>query len=288
MESLEFPLNHPEVRIGRQPDCEITVLDQNISRVHSLIRRTGNGFEILDLESVNGTWLNGVRITELRPLSNGDVIRVGTAGFVVRFDAPLPPMPRGAMTIVVDPGEAPGPFATAVVSLVPPERAIEANIASAPVLMPSNEPSSSASRPEPRVTPRPRPPSRNDSPAQGGRDDTDPLRAQLTRLREDLGPFISDLSALTRLLDSIEIPPRTVRNDANSELKDAVDAFVTHLDGFGGEAKYRALEELLHEVRGSNTDIRLLMRLSDELPALVHLLDGYLELLSTLKIRGFR
>src|SRR5436190_14908654 len=61
LENVEFPLDRPEIRIGRQADCDIAVVDENVSRMHSLIRQTPTGLEITDLGSSNGTWLNGVK-----------------------------------------------------------------------------------------------------------------------------------------------------------------------------------------------------------------------------------
>lgn len=71
-----------ETAIGRNPDCEVVVDDFTVSRRHAVIRRDARGFEIVDLGSTNGTFVNGQSIERTR-LENGDVISVG--GHVFRF-----------------------------------------------------------------------------------------------------------------------------------------------------------------------------------------------------------
>lgn len=71
-----FVLREQVTSIGRLPECEITLLDPNVSRRHAEIHQRGNGFAIVDLGSTNGCTVNGVRITE-RDLRDGDEIGIG-------------------------------------------------------------------------------------------------------------------------------------------------------------------------------------------------------------------
>jgi pSer/pThr/pTyr-binding forkhead associated (FHA) protein len=50
-----------------------------LSRRHAIIRRTEHGYEVLDLGSVNGTWLNDARLAPHRayPLASGSYLRLG-------------------------------------------------------------------------------------------------------------------------------------------------------------------------------------------------------------------
>jgi hypothetical protein len=63
--------------IGRSSGCDVVIDDPNVSRRHAEIRRLGDGYSLVDLDSTNGTEVNGQRVGETS-LMNGDVIGVGT------------------------------------------------------------------------------------------------------------------------------------------------------------------------------------------------------------------
>jgi hypothetical protein len=69
--------------IGRMPDCAITLTDSQVSRHHAEVRRAERGFTLVDLDSMNGTYVNGVRVRE-HPLADGDVIAVGATS--IRYE----------------------------------------------------------------------------------------------------------------------------------------------------------------------------------------------------------
>ena len=62
-------------------------LDYGISRVHALIRKDGNGYQIIDLNSTNGTWLENQRLTPQTPtpLQSGDRIRLARLYILVFY-----------------------------------------------------------------------------------------------------------------------------------------------------------------------------------------------------------
>ena len=62
--------------IGRSPECEIFLDDVTVSRKHSVLVRTPEGFRVEDQGSLNGTFLNRRRI-ESGELSDGDEVQVG-------------------------------------------------------------------------------------------------------------------------------------------------------------------------------------------------------------------
>jgi len=70
--------------IGRLPDNGVVVADPKASRKHAEIRPAGNGFLLVDLQSTNGTRINGTNVGE-HMLVDGDVIAIGATEF--RFEA---------------------------------------------------------------------------------------------------------------------------------------------------------------------------------------------------------
>lgn len=73
-----YPLLDAECTIGRANDNALAVPDGSVSSKHARILRTDDGFVIEDLQSRNGTFVNGERVTDgPRKLSDGDLIRLG-------------------------------------------------------------------------------------------------------------------------------------------------------------------------------------------------------------------
>jgi len=76
-----FSLAEDEVSIGRDPSNQISLLDSLVSRRHCVIRKDGDGFRLVDLDSRNNTFVSGVPVRE-RVLAAGDQIRVGNSVLV--------------------------------------------------------------------------------------------------------------------------------------------------------------------------------------------------------------
>jgi DNA-binding response OmpR family regulator len=68
--------------LGRAADCDLIVAEQRVSRHHAELRRSGDGYVLADLDSTNGTCLNGHLLSRPLPLRDGDVIELGSARFV--------------------------------------------------------------------------------------------------------------------------------------------------------------------------------------------------------------
>jgi len=77
-------LGEAVLSIGRLPDNDIVVADPKASRKHAEIRPAGNGFLLVDLQSTNGTRVNGTNVGE-HVLVDGDHIAIGATEF--RFEA---------------------------------------------------------------------------------------------------------------------------------------------------------------------------------------------------------
>jgi len=83
-----IPIDKDLVVLGRSPKADIKIHDRKASASHCRIEKTPSGFRIFDLESQNGTWLNGRRVRR-RTLQPGDVIAVGTTE--LRFEEEAAP-----------------------------------------------------------------------------------------------------------------------------------------------------------------------------------------------------
>jgi pSer/pThr/pTyr-binding forkhead associated (FHA) protein len=71
-----FLLDTEVVSAGRHPDSEIFLDDVTVSRRHAEFRRTPDGFNVADVGSLNGTYVNRDRIDEVA-LQGGDEVQIG-------------------------------------------------------------------------------------------------------------------------------------------------------------------------------------------------------------------
>jgi transcriptional regulator with GAF, ATPase, and Fis domain len=85
-------LGDEEVSVGRDSSNRIRLADSLLSRRHCRITREGDGFLLSDLESLNGTFVNGRPVRE-HTLAHGDQITVGESRFVFLLDDGEPPAP---------------------------------------------------------------------------------------------------------------------------------------------------------------------------------------------------
>jgi DNA-binding NtrC family response regulator len=66
-----------ELSVGRAETCDICLPDHQVSRVHARVRLSEGVASVLDLESHNGTRLNGQVLSQSRALVSGDVLEIG-------------------------------------------------------------------------------------------------------------------------------------------------------------------------------------------------------------------
>jgi len=75
-EGSKYLLDAEVTQAGRHPDSDIFLDDITVSRRHAEIVRRADGFHVLDVGSLNGTYVNRDRVEEAR-LTNGDELQIG-------------------------------------------------------------------------------------------------------------------------------------------------------------------------------------------------------------------
>lgn len=114
----QLTFDQDRVRLGRQPSNEVPFdpnVDLDASGNHCEIRRENGQYVIADLQSRNGTFVNGARVTQ-QPLRSGDLVECGRGGPRFRVEiqgasAPAPVGPFGPAQPAANPfPPAQGPF----------------------------------------------------------------------------------------------------------------------------------------------------------------------------------
>lgn len=106
-------LGEAEIFIGRAPTCEVQIKDNQASRKHCRVYPQSESWFCEDLQSRNGTLLNGVELKAQSELRNGDVITIGD--HAITFDtgkpkAPPPPaLSGGGSDGAADPADVKNP-----------------------------------------------------------------------------------------------------------------------------------------------------------------------------------
>lgn len=80
----EFPLGRDEITIGRSSDSAIIIRDDYTSTHHARIMLWNGRWMLQDLDSTNGTFLNGSRVTVPTPIPLGATVKVGATTFELR------------------------------------------------------------------------------------------------------------------------------------------------------------------------------------------------------------
>jgi hypothetical protein len=76
--ALKFPRGSgAQFSIGRDASCDLAIADVTVSRRHAQLERTADGWLITDLESTNGTRVNGWRVRGQVPIHAGDLVSFG-------------------------------------------------------------------------------------------------------------------------------------------------------------------------------------------------------------------
>ena len=91
---FDYPLRSALVGIGSDPSNELVIDEPTVSRRHAEVIQRSGVFQIHDLGSTNGTFVNGKRVDALARIGAGDEIRFGAVSFYVRTETPVQPGKR--------------------------------------------------------------------------------------------------------------------------------------------------------------------------------------------------
>jgi hypothetical protein len=72
----DIPLRRPMVLVGRHPKCDAQIDSQVVSLRHCILSQEADEVVVMDLDSTNGTWINGRRVERGR-LKPGDEMAIG-------------------------------------------------------------------------------------------------------------------------------------------------------------------------------------------------------------------
>ena len=84
-EEQRFMLEEGENILGRKPECSVFIDEISVSRQHAKITVSGKAAILEDLDSRNGTFLDGERIDRPVELRDGTAFRLGDAVLIYRF-----------------------------------------------------------------------------------------------------------------------------------------------------------------------------------------------------------
>ena len=79
-----IPLDEDLVTIGRSPDSTLVIVDEYTSTYHARLNRVGEQWTLTDLDSTNGTKLDGQRVSGPVPLPTFTPVTIGTTTFELR------------------------------------------------------------------------------------------------------------------------------------------------------------------------------------------------------------
>ncbi len=81
----EYALFKDEVSLGRGEDNDVVIPHASISRAHARLTRRNGAFELRDLNSTNGSFVNGQQVRGSVAVANGSEVRIGDISFILRF-----------------------------------------------------------------------------------------------------------------------------------------------------------------------------------------------------------
>lgn len=98
-ETITHAVRGASAVVGRSSECDVVIPEIGISRMHARVELDGGAWKIIDLESVNGMFVNGVRVSAAR-LCSGDRIMLGQIGIDVLISGESMPAGPGGQSDV--------------------------------------------------------------------------------------------------------------------------------------------------------------------------------------------
>ena len=84
LQGTRIRIERPVARVGRAPDNDVRLREPSVSNAHATLTRRVTGWVLFDLDSTNGTFVNGERVTGERRLESGCELRFGNVRVVFR------------------------------------------------------------------------------------------------------------------------------------------------------------------------------------------------------------
>jgi hypothetical protein len=81
----EYAMLKDEISLGRGEDNDIVIPHASVSRIHARLARRNGAFELTDLNSTNGSYVNGAPVNGTVRVANGSEVRFGDVRFLLRF-----------------------------------------------------------------------------------------------------------------------------------------------------------------------------------------------------------
>jgi predicted component of type VI protein secretion system len=258
--------------VGRMNTCDVSIQDKSVSREHARLSRLPSGYLIEDLNSTNGTLVNGNRISDATVVHPGDVLTFGTVDFRLE-SAGEPDVPQGETSGAIPTGPAWGE----------PEAGLNwgAEQASEP---PAQSVTSDAVVPvQPDETPSPlfRSSSVITAPVAGPE--------EVGRLADEVVAASAHLSGLAQRLAEVSsnpgsavpaVPHPSPDLDRIRDIVDSVPASPLAPD------QLQEVREVLVSLAANPKDVDLLMRVRDAAPQLAHMAEQYAQLEAVLTAVG--
>jgi pSer/pThr/pTyr-binding forkhead associated (FHA) protein len=104
-----FPIRVPVVNVGRADYNDIVLVDDSVSTVHAKLQRREGVWVVVDLDSTNGTFVDGERISGESPIVPGALLRFGGIGMMFESTDDAIDPSKGSSTKMMQAVKAPPP-----------------------------------------------------------------------------------------------------------------------------------------------------------------------------------